>query len=530
MNTQLVKTQLDNLDNVDGTNKLLINHESVIKRWNPANVNGDINVGLNFNADLLNQVGNITNCRVELDMDEMSIVVRGESQQGVDKALAKLNVLNKSTVCCIIFICLMVLISKVCRTSLGCIFEFFIPEGDMDVLLQMLPLKESLGRKLSTTLLSTDSPHTKGLQNYLTIEMISEGGFDLQRKVRPRASSRAGCLLWRSRPYKKYGDGSYSAHIYNNGPGATPQSIEESDDRLAKPMIRTVDQWVEQSAAAADNPFVPLGPAEEPPKVDNLADELHVETDRLVSRARHVKTRKAKGIQPLPDLAQSAATSVVSDSTSISPPKSDSKAGEELGSRKTGDSSSTGPSLADVVIAFRHLDPPPIEPPFMPEPSVASSGSHQITRAKWEAHIVSNVQADTSLLGFDPNEPPEKSSKAEDSQGVKHGYVDERVQPVNEVDTRQIRRTMNQHKASTQVGSGNAALLRCMESRATQILQSARSCTGHVQLEVNLGRILVNHQTGAAEFKRQPFLPGQWPRVFPTEEGNGKLETVFTEM
>lgn len=440
--------------------------------------------------------------------------------------------------------------------SMSWIFEFYVPEGDLDVLLQMISLKDSLARKLGTTLFSAASPHVKLLQNYLTIEMISEGGDDLHPSVQPRPSSRAACRLWDNQPYKPYGDGSYKADIYKYGPGATTRSNEGSNGRPAKPTIRTVDQWVEQSAAAADNPFAPLDPIEGPQTVGVTAEEVKVKPDPPIGRIRHIKTRKAKGIQDLPNVAQSVATSydsrmpINSASSSRSPSKPGSKAGDEYDGQRNEDSASTEPSIAEVLVPNRALIPPPIEPPFMPDPSVASSEGHQDARAKWEAQTVLNIQTDTSLLGFNPNDanglngpndldeppkqPPKQSPKqppkAEGKRGIKPFGIEDKLQQVNEVETRQIRHTMNQQKASTQMGSGNTALLRSFESSVSQILRCTRSHVGHVKLRANLGRILINHQTGSAEFKKQPFSPSQWPRVFPSQEEIGSLETVFTEM
>lgn len=98
MDTVLIEANVDDVDNTDGADQLLINHESITKNWNPMLVNERTNIGLNFSAGLLNQVGNVTNCRVELAMDGTNIVVRGESAQNVDIAIAKLNILNGSFV------------------------------------------------------------------------------------------------------------------------------------------------------------------------------------------------------------------------------------------------------------------------------------------------------------------------------------------------------------------------------------------------------------------------------------------------
>ena len=530
MNTQLSETKVDDVGDVDSTDRLLINHESIVKKWNPAKGDERAHAGLNFNPEVLNQVGNLTSCRVELSMDGMDVLVRGESKQSIEKSIAKLAVLYDSIVSHTVFKCLNMLIPKVCRSA-TCVFEYYIPEGNMDVLLQMVPLKETPGRKLSTTLVSPTSSQAKFLPYYLVIEMISQGGFDLQRKVSPEQRERKECKLWQGYSYKAYGDGSYNAEIYKYGPGNTTSPLNEGSHAIpAIPAVQTVDQWVEQSAAAAEDPFAPLNQAEGPPNVDVAADDPQVEPPPPGGRTRHIKTRKPKGMQGAPIAPASVTTSIVSDSTSRSPTKSGSKTGEEHDNRKASDSASTEPSIADVIIPTRHLKPPPIEPPFMPEPLMTPEDLQQIANAKWEARVVTNVEVDTSVLGFDPNESLKEPLQAEENPSIQSFDGEERFQRVNEAETRQIRQTMNQQKASTQVGVGHNALLKSMEVDAAKIVQYTRSCTGHIKLEVHLGRILVDHQTGSPDFKNQPFSPLQWSKVFSKQDGTSKLETIFTKM
>ena len=567
----------DAVEIADSNDLLLINHESIVRSWKPAKRNGCTDDGLHFSADLLNRIGNVTNCRIELALDEIDLLVRGENKEDVEKAIAKLNVLNDSAVSFNVLVFAFVLISKICQARMASIFDFYVPEGGIDVVLQMVSLKDNSSRKLSTTLLSPSSPHFKLAHNFMTIEMISEGGIDLDRKVRPRPLSQQQSLLWRDHPYQTYGDGSYNVENYMHGPKVTPRSNEGSSNSIEKPAVpnmQPIDQWVEESAAAAENPFAPIDHTGDSEKVQAAADGFQAQPVPPTGRIRHVKVRIAKGIETLPEIAPSVATScddkihINTGSTSRSPSKSGSRTGDEHGSRKTDASTSIESAVSQAAMPTPTFAPPPIEPPFMPEQLDTSDDSYLHEKPTWDVRVVPRFQKDASLLGFDPSEAFREQPKEQASAGARRDIapmgnrgslkhvggqgtnplngkeelqqfiggstkafdIKDRVQEVNEVATRQFKYTMNQQKAQNQVASGNFALLKSFESSAAQLLEWTRSHAEQIKLEVHLGRILINHQTGSADFRNQPFQPRQWPQVFPTHEGSRKLETVFTEM
>ena len=569
----------DGVEVVDSTDLLLINHESIIRTWKPARGKERTYGGLNFSADLLSRIGNVTNCRIDLALNEVDLVVRGESKEDVGKATTKLDILHDSAVSSTVYVLPPMLISKMCRTTLASIFDYYIPEGEVDVLLQMSPLKCSLSRKLSTTLLSTSSPYFKLIQNLLTIEMISEGGVDLDRKVRPRPPNTEGSALWQDYPYNAVGNGSYKAEIYHNGPKATLQSSEGSGDTTAKPtipVIHTIDQWVEESAAAADDPFAPIDHVEKPGEINIVADNVQAKPDLSVVRPRHIKVRKPKGLEilPAPAPVPSVATSdygkipTTADGTSRSASKSGSRAGDEHDSWKSDHTTSNESISAKAAMPTSRVNPPPIEPPFMPKQLETSTESYLHNKPTWDVKFLPQFKANTSLLGFDPSEELHERKNEQPNVGARQEFtamgpkeeamrvgnqgtnfrtvegkvkqdnkernglfdIEERLQQVSEVETCQFNHTMNQQKAPTQVGSGNTALLKSFESSTAQLLGWTRSCAELVKLEVHLGRILINHQTGSAEYKNQPFPPNKWSQVFPAHEGSRKMETIFTNM
>lgn len=92
------EAKVDKSDNTGSADQLLINHESISKNWKPMVANERTNNVLHFSAGPLNSIGNVTKCRIELAIDGTNVIVRGESEQNVDTAITKLEVLNSSFV------------------------------------------------------------------------------------------------------------------------------------------------------------------------------------------------------------------------------------------------------------------------------------------------------------------------------------------------------------------------------------------------------------------------------------------------
>lgn len=100
----------------------------------------------------------------------------------------------------------------------------------------------------------------------------------------------------------------------------------------------------------------------------------------------------------------------------------------------------------------------------------------------------------------------------------------ERLQSSSELQSRQVYRTMNQKMAKPNVGQ--TSQLEAFESATIQLLQSANTFRGMVNLEVDVGRVLVKAGKGAIG---RTFLPSDWSSIFDGPTGN-KPETVFINM
>ena len=90
------------------------------------------------------------------------------------------------------------------------------------------------------------------------------------------------------------------------------------------------------------------------------------------------------------------------------------------------------------------------------------------------------------------------------------------------------RPTMDQKAPSRGLLGGKNALLKDFRDAAKQLLTLALPRQGPVVFEVAIGRLLINHQVGSAEFKTKPFSLSEWFSAFPIKPGPGRLETRFT--
>ena len=162
-----------------------------------------------------------------------------------------------------------------------------------------------------------------------------------------------------------------------------------------------------------------------------------------------------------------------------------------------------------LAIVPKEIVVPEITAPYMPPPPSTASGPSakssdvDATNNGWEGNIPRG-SAGHLLKASTLNERPGRSNMP------------------------QPRRTMGQKAPSRALSGGNTALLKDFENSAKQLLDLALSRRGPVIFEVGIGRLLINHQIGSAEFKSKPFSLSEWFSAFPRKSGLGRLETRFT--
>ena len=120
----------------------------------------------------------------------------------------------------------------------------------------------------------------------------------------------------------------------------------------------------------------------------------------------------------------------------------------------------------------------------------------------------------------------------EDQSAFNQASIPEALQNVSELETRKLRRTMDQQKSipSSSCTKSNLTLLNLIESAAAEILGLSRSSPGLVTLKVDIGRVLVEATTAIQEYKKTSFAPSEWSTIFHTKKGAGEAQTLFTNM
>ena len=398
-------------------------------------------------------------------------------------------------------------------------YDFQYSEGELDIMLMLQTLKEVNDRRLQTTLIPPEPLLAKKLGSYLTVIVIKDGIEMLvtanDRPIQPILKQPP---LWKDYLFKPYGFKTYCDEPKDE---FTPPSSSVSS---IHPATTIVDQWVERSASGKlDNPFSPDPIQANSDSVHEVIVQSQIEPPAPppLVRKRYAKTRKPVGME-LPtasELPQAAVPNLreipATGSTFGSPIK---------------------------VVNEQEINPPPIEPPYMPNPLLIPTGSPLMP-------IESPSTELPPYMSIDPraSQPGDHRKKGQIWDRKVAGCaplgslidfsspaspVQDKLRKADEEDTRRLQHTMNQRKAASHFGASKssfAAFLSDFEIATTDILRLARASQGPVTLRIEIGRILINYKSGSNDFKKKHFSIGEWPKVFP-REGKSRLETRFTNM
>ncbi|KAI4087178.1 MAG: hypothetical protein LQ344_006973 [Seirophora lacunosa] len=119
---------------------------------------------------------------------------------------------------------------------------------------------------------------------------------------------------------------------------------------------------------------------------------------------------------------------------------------------------------------------------------------------------------------------PRGAPRARAATGRVDRVPSEQLQPSTEIHSRQIHRTMNKKMAKPARSPASHLQFEAFELAASQLLQSVNVFRGIVDLEVDIGRILIKAGNGAIG---RTFLPNGWSSVF-NDRAADKPETEFT--
>lgn len=403
-----------------------------------------------------------------------------------------------------------------------------------------MPLKELNDRRLATSLVSPEL--VKKLRNQLTVVMIKDGqvfpDFAVSKNKR---SFDTESMLWKAIPYKSIGRSNDKSS--SNLEALSAENELEDTTSIAgaastlEGRYRTLSEWVDESVATvpiATDPFVPL--SDEVDTKPTVIGDITQNQTKTPPRKRPVKARKAKGaiaedamLKELP-----IAKPAENDTTSVNEPSQSSQANyspEELrtisntsveGTEKRTYSQAsnrneiifTPGTYAEDLAQTQVPDAPEIEPPYMPAKSSTSgfTSNSLSSQPVWVNSRVPRVRVGTLIDVLAPE--PSKTERGK-----------------RDKDVQSLIRTMNQRKAPVPNGpaQGENSALKQYGDAAAELLAMTRTTQGHVKIELSIGRLLINYQSGSSEFKKRPFNVGEWAKVFPNPSTPVRLHTFITE-
>lgn len=495
------------IDDTDIVEIPLIPHETFSRTWSTKIANPHTKAGLTFNKRFLEMIGNLTGCRVELEPDGNTVTAKGENHEQINRAMSKLDSVDRWAH----------EKKSFCPRS----YDFQYSEGEFDIMLQLRTLKELKDRRLNTTLVPPDFPNVKTLSSHLTTIMVKQG---VEVTVNQSGRPTKQCLLWKDHVFKFREDESTNPSKEDFTPPSSSVSSAPLGNASVPAKVATVDQWVKESASEEklEDPFSPPSiTKEDRDSIPEVIVPPPVERPAPPARKRFAKSRKPMGVEvrvQVPVKDDSA------ESTAANPPvipanaENDTVNHEFLGSECSDDAKI---HLKDAGTRLpsnnQPLDAPPIKPPFMPtETNPSTKSEYGGSDSSWEKQVVNTGRAGRLI-----------------DDSLPRSNIRERIQATDEVQTRQIRRTMNQRKSAYSAGNSKGsfvALLRDFELATTTILEIAQYSQGPIKLRVEIGRILIDNMSGSSEFKKKPFSIGDWPRVFPIKAGGIKLVSLFTNL
>lgn len=179
--------------------------------------------------------------------------------------------------------------------------------------------------------------------------------------------------------------------------------------------------------------------------------------------------------------------------------------------------------------------PPSIDPPYMPPlaissrslPMTPSMTSQQLMRSSSTWNVIGRGSKSGGLIDMSlPNEGLAQDNKSKNEAMV----VIDNLQDPNRVKARDLKHTMNQRKARTQtLVGGEVAIIKSFEETTIHLLALALPRIGRIELAVDIGRLLINHQRGSSEFKNKTFKISEFSSVLPKGRATG-FEPMFTNI
>lgn len=267
---------------------MLDSHESVSKVWRFESRQARQLKKCLSNPSVIEGICNSTSCRLVLAEEVNAITVKGDNDQDLDKVTSELDKLAKS-------------ISVLDETPK--VFHFFTSEAEMDASLQIQWQDESNDRMYAALPLSYNLPPERPKVGIIT--MLKKGRRLMTQSKTMIASSSPD--FWRATPVTPHGNQSINFPGCEPKEPCTPDVIESrqpepSCNGMSKADLTSgfVEQWVEQTSDAKNDPFEPTNDSETPIDTRNTEPNTIKPVDAKnigpqLGKKRHGRTRRVPG-------------------------------------------------------------------------------------------------------------------------------------------------------------------------------------------------------------------------------------------
>ena len=227
----------------------IMHNKTITRTWKPSNWTESITSLLC--SETIAKVTKLTRCRIQPAPEQRSIVLTGEADEAVERAMSKLAVLIEASVSTRPLQHYLGLPIQYSKDSGVLFFDFQIAEKEIDTRLQFIPLKKDT-RRLRTTLISPGSPYTGILPDLLVLVLLKRD-IDhrfvviVDQKRKRLQSLNKDCRIWPPE-YEHKPHGHVGLILTNSTLASTSSSGDRSiiHEQLPRSITALVERWREE--------------------------------------------------------------------------------------------------------------------------------------------------------------------------------------------------------------------------------------------------------------------------------------------
>lgn len=242
-------------------------NKTVTRTWKPSHWTQSTNSLLC--SDIMAKLSKLTRCRIQPAPEQRSFVLTGETDEDVERAMSKLIVLVEANVSTRQFQRHRGLPSQYYKDVGVLFFDFQIAEKDFDTRLKFIPLEKD-ARRLRTTLLSLQSPHTAVLHDLLVLVLLKhdvDHKFVVisDQKLKRLQSLNTHCRIW-PLEYEYKPRGHERLMLTNSTLASTSSSGDRSTahEHVPHSLAAVVERWREEVTAPSGHGVITAATSSQP--------------------------------------------------------------------------------------------------------------------------------------------------------------------------------------------------------------------------------------------------------------------------